>query len=181
MKIIEHPKRFRDRTRVLFLKGRNKDGCTDQRTIMRTSHDPDEFDRRLAELVEAARPGERIYASAGPRAVAAAMRVFKERQLAADYDADPEAFYRSIEARWTSCLMAARAQDGKVWLFDCDQPADAARVEAELAEHCDHNVDAYRYATKSGVHIVVAPFNRSRLSDDVRRLIHDNPLMLWGY
>ena len=181
MKVIDHPARFRDGTRVLFLKARNKDGCTAQRTIMRTSHAPEQFDRRLEELEAAARPGERIYASAGSRSVLSAMRVFKERQLAADYDADPTDFYRSIEARWTSCLMAPRAQDDKVWLFDCDDPSDAEHVVAALDEHYDRDIEPYRYATKSGVHIVVAPFNKARLSDDVRALIHDNPLMLWGY
>ncbi len=181
MKVIDHPVRFKYGTRVLFLKGRNKDGCTDQRTLMRISHDAGQFEHRLAELQEVSRPAERIYASAGPRAVSAAMRVFKERQLAADYDEDPEAFYRSIETRWASCLMAPRAQDGKVWLFDCDEPNDTERVEAELAKQYDRDVQPYRYATKSGAHIVVAPFNKSLLSDDVRALIHDNPLMLWGY
>ena len=181
MKVIDHPERFRTGTRVLFLKARNKDGCTDQRTLMGISHDVEQFDRRLDELVAAVRPGERIYASAGPRSMSSAMRVFKERQLAADYDGDPEAFYRSIKTSWASCLMAPRAQDGKVWLFDCDEPADAERVEAELAEHYDRDVEPYRYTTKSGAHIVVAPFNKARLSDGVRALIHDNPLMLWGY
>ena len=128
MTVIDHPERFRTGTRVLFLKGRNKDGCSDQRTIMRISHTQDQFDRRLSELLEAQRPGERIYAAAGPRSMAAAVRVFKERQLAAEYDQDPEAFYRSMDARWASCLMAPRAQYGKTWLFDCDEPADADRL-----------------------------------------------------
>ncbi len=144
MHIIRHPQTYMTGTRVLMLKARHKDGIEAERQVLRISHTREQFGHRLAELSELSRPGERIYAPASPRLMRAAIRLFKERQLAADYDADPEAFYRNIEGRWCSCLMDPRVQDGKLWLIDCDSEGDRERAETELAGHYDREMPPYQ-------------------------------------
>lgn len=148
------------------------------RTISRASFDAHHFDQQLEGLLGMIRPGERIYASAGPRDIAKAIRLFKERQLAADYDPGPEAFYRDLEGRWLSCLMDPRAQARKIWLFDCDSPDETLQTRAELSAL---GLTLYEYETKSGSHFVVPAFDKSRLTDQTRALLHDNALMLWAY
>lgn len=164
-----------------MLKGRHKDGLESQRTILRVSYHREDFDHHLESLGALAQDNERIYASAGARDVDKAMRLFKERQLAADYDPRPADFYENLETRWSSCLMAPASQAEKFWLFDCDGGSDAVNVNAELKEHYDRPFEPYRYASKSGTHIVVQPFDRSKLTDKSRSLIHENAILLWAF
>ena len=105
MNLINHPATYKDGTHVLFLKGRYKDGIQDQRMVFRVSHSPGEFDMWVQSLSEISQESERIYASAGARDLNRAIRVFKERQLANDYDENPQQFYRKLNTRWCSCLM----------------------------------------------------------------------------
>jgi len=135
----------------------------------------------LSTSIRLIEPGERIYASAGERAMRAAMREFKRRQLDADYDQDPELFYRAMESRWVASLMQPTCQQSKVWLFDCDIDDDKAHVSLELATHYDRPIAPYVYPSKSGWHIVVSAFNRTLISDRARGLLHDNAIMLWAY
>ena len=181
MQLIDHPAQYRDGTRVLMLKSRRKDGHDRERQIMRVTHSVDHFNRSLGDLLAMARDGERIYGAASARDMQKAVRLFKQRQLDADYDDDPLRFYRGINERWVSALMAPTSQAAKLWLFDCDTVDAGAQVSAELAEHYDRPMEPYRYTSKSGLHIVIQPFDRSRLSDGVRSLIHENPIILWGY
>lgn len=181
MATIVHPDSFKSGTRVLMLKGRHKDGIEKERQIMRVSHDEAGFDATLAQLLAMALPGERIYASAGERCMRSAVRVFKQRQLDADYDDDPMRFYRGIEARWVSALMAPTCQATKLWLFDCDDPSYLYHVLGEIAQHYDRPMSPYRYPTKSGAHVIVQPFDRSKISERARGMIHENPIMLWAY
>lgn len=185
VQLIPHPGHYTVGTRVLILKGRNKDGATDQRVIMRVTHEPGKFARALAELMSLQRPGERIYVTAGARDVSKAMRLFKERQLANDYAQDPLDFYCHIEARWISCLMAVEAQAEKLWLFDCDdllaidETGTALSNLAALGHLPETTV--YFYATKNGGHYITPPFNRTLLPDSVQARLQTNPLMLWAY
>ena len=179
--VIAHPERFMDGTRVVMLKSRHKDGIADERTILRVSHGVGRFMRQINYLLEIMQPNERIYASAGARDLKKAVRIFKERQLEADYAGDPEDFYRHIDARWASCLMAPNAQAEKYWLFDCDTDADAAIARAEYLANGRATVDPYSYRSKNGEHIVVSPFDRSRLSAPVQAMLHDNATILWAF
>jgi hypothetical protein len=178
--LIEHPESFTDGTRVLMLKSRHKDGIAEERAILRVSHGVDRFRRQMNYLLEIMRPSERIYASAGQRDLKKAIRLFKERQLEADYAGEPEEFYRHIDARWASCLMAPAAQLEKFWVFDCDTPEDSMSVRNEYFAD-GAKVEPYCYRSKNGEHIVVAPFNRSRLSGPVNALLHDNAIILWAH
>jgi hypothetical protein len=184
MRILDHPAPYRLGTRVLFLKGRHKDGIEKQRTIIRISHETAEFNRQLDELAAMAEPKERIYASAEPRCIEKSVRVFKRRMLDNDYQADPQEFYRKIEARWASCLMQSNHQYEKMkrWLFDVDEPEMLQSVVTQMKNlFPDIWSDHYAYQTKNGTHVLVRPFNKSQLDDESRGLIKDNPLMLWGY
>lgn len=182
MNLIEHPEKFKTGVRVLLLRGRPKDGLPTNCSILRVTNNVEQFDRRLAELSAMSKPGERIYGSAGARDMKAAVRLFKERQLAADYDGDPLAFYRSIESRWASCVQAVNAQLDRLWLFDCDTGEDRELVEQQIRDcYPIINRDPYWYATKSGHHCVVQPFDKSKLNDAARAMIHDNAIILWGW
>ena len=179
--IIDHPVDFTTGTRVLVLRGRRKDGIENQRSVLSVSHSSAQFGSELFKLAAIAGPDERIYASAGERSMLAAVREFKRRQLDADYDPDPQAFYRSIDARWTSCLMHPASQAEKLWLVDCDSAEDTEMAAEDLMLHYKRPMPPYRYATKSGTHFIVQAFDRTALREAVRELIHENPLMLWGY
>lgn len=181
MRILTHPATYKSGARLLVLRSRNKDGATSLRTITRASFSEADFDQQLDALVDLLRPGERIYASAGARDVPKAIRLFKERQLAADYDPDTAAFYRNIEQRWFSALMDTRCQAEKIWLFDCDSADDTVLVRKDLSQLEGLSAPPYDYATKSGTHFIVPAFDKSRLTDHTRALIHDNALMLWAF
>ena len=178
---IEHPDRFKTGTRVLLLKGRHKDGIEKERAIVRVTHSVEHFNKSLFEMIQMVAVGERIYSSAGERSMPKAIREFKHRQLDADYDDDPEMFYRAINERWVASLMQVTSQADKLWLFDCDTESDEQDAMRELLQHYDRPEAPYRYRTKSGMHIVVQPFDRTKLSESVRKLIQDNALLLWWY
>ncbi len=180
MQLLSHPERFKTGTRVLLLRSRPKDGLPHNHAEPAFAHDPQQFDAALARLVKSALPGARIYATAGDRDLDKAIRLFKERQLSADYDADRHDFYRHLDRRWETALMAPSSQAEKLWLFDCDTPEDAAALTEELGR-LDLAEPPYRYATKSGTHMIARPFDRTRLSERAVSLLHTNPLMLWGY
>ena len=179
MRVIDHPESFMSGTRVLLLTSRHKDGVEKERVVLRVSHSEEYFRRELRDLISIMRQTERIYATAGARDLAKASRLLKERQLANDYDADPMAFYRVLHSRWAACLMDTKAQADKVWLFDCDTSGDADDARAEIAMHYDRETPPYSYKSKSGEHIIVSPFDKSRLSDGVRGLLQENAIMLW--
>ena len=181
MNIIEHSPAFKSGTRVLLLRGRNKDRVVRQRAIARVSHSEEMFDRTIEDFVRIAKAGERIYASAGRRSMPAAIREFKRRQLDADYDNDPEKFYRSINDRWVASLMQPSSQSEKLWLFDCDDADTYADLARELDAHYSKDLVRYDYKTKSGRHVITKPFNRTLLSDKVRATLHENPIMLWAF
>lgn len=181
MHIIDHPADFKCGTRLLLLKGRYKDGVTIQRSITRVTHSSMAFDTALIELRELARQGERIYASAGARSMHKAIHEFKRRQLDADCSGDAEFFYKTLSQQFESALRQEVSQEQKLWLFDCDTAEDTALAEEALRLYYRDEFTPYRYATKTGTHFIVRPFNRANLSDNAKALVHTNPLMLWAY
>jgi hypothetical protein len=177
--IINHSKYdMSSGTRVLLLKGRHKDGLTRQRTITRVTHNEEQWEEAFDVLMTIMENGERIYGTAGQRDVKKAARKFKERQLAAEYDQDPLAFYRKMDFRWASCLMDESCQADKKWLFDCDNADHVVRVSTFLT---DNNIPFYEYDTKNGLHCITSPFNRSKLPDGLDQVLHTNALSLLVY
>lgn len=179
MQLIDHPEEYTTGCRVLFLKGRHKDGIEDERLAVEITHDSDHFKKMKADLVSRARPSERLYVSAAPRSLEKAVRQFKQWQLDNDYAAKPLEFYQRLERRWISSLMAQTSveRELKLWMFDCDTPQEYLTVR-EMLQSIE--VQPYVYNSKSGQHVVVRPFNQL-LAGSLRTKIDTNPLMLWGY
>jgi hypothetical protein len=182
---IGHPARFQQGTRVLMLTARHKDGNETERKVFRIAHDETEYFRRLEQLEEMMRPGERIYASGCARDVAKAARIFRERQLASEYDEDPTAFYRGLENRWISCLMDPKARSEKLWMFDCDDEEDIAAVKAEVLDRGQElgiggitDPRVHHYRTASGLHVLTPTFDRTKIDGNVVALLHPDPLIL---
>jgi hypothetical protein len=93
----------------------------------------------------------------------------------------PEDFYKNLNNHWVSCLMDKTSvlKEDKLWMFDCDSEQDYVSLSLEL-ERLSVPVH-YSYATKNGHHVVVKPFDRSKLSEQFSSILSDNPLMLWSY
>jgi len=177
--LISHSSSFQDGTRVLFLKGRYKDGIKKQRTITRITHNAEEHDTALRELSKLAEEGERIYGSAEPRCLKAAARYFKIAMIESDYVNDYK-FWERIDRRWESALMQPTSRDPgypKFWLFDCDNGEADELIRVIPAEQTPH----YRYSTKNGEHVLTQGFDKRVLPPHLEKIRNDNPLMLWGY
>lgn len=178
---IEHPAQFKGGTRLLMLKSRHKDGHAGrERAIFRQSNSPDGFDDMLAELRALIRPNERIYASASSRNLLRAGRIFGERYMASMYDPTEirEHFHRRLPFQWYSCLMQPEAatKNEKWWMFDCDDDA----VHAAVMAFTDA-MERYAYATKSGHHVLVRPYDRTKTPVGIGQHADMNPLILWSY
>lgn len=178
MTVIDHTHDFKSGMRVMLLKGRNKDGADNKRVITKVTQSEEHWDRTFADLLEQQREGERIYCTAGARNIERAARRFREIQLASEYDPDPMQFYRTLQARWASCLMQPTSQLEKFWLFDVDTDEDLREVQAAIEVM---KLEPYSYPTKNGQHFIVRPFNRALISDAANRILNDNALGLMAY
>lgn len=65
-KLVElyHPESYQSGCRVLHLRGRHKDGLTEERSILRVSYAHEQFREQYQSLIALMQPGERIYAAA---------------------------------------------------------------------------------------------------------------------
>jgi hypothetical protein len=181
MQLLEHGENFTNGIRVLMLLGRNKDGCENKRTKLVVSQNSVEFREHLEDLCEVSTPGQRIYASLARRDLQKAIRLFKERQLQADYS-ETQHFYANLNKTWVSCLMNEQAatKKEKFWLIDCDTFDEFNDVVRLLGD----NLSIYEghYKTKNGFHVIVKPFNlKMELPIELHALVNRNPMMLWGY
>jgi len=177
---MTHPTTYTNGTRVLMLCSRNKDNITTKkRSIFRVSHNSDEFAKALEELCTLKAVGERIYASLNTSCIKKASRLFKQRQLDAEYDKVPLDFYHRLQDRWVSCLRTPSSLETHLWMFDCDSFEEYEELVDEL--NLLGVVRLYVYPTKNGFHVIVNPFNKSILSEKSEALIHLNGMMLWSY
>jgi len=177
---INHPDYFKSGIRVFLLCSRYKDGITKQRRILKISKNESDFDKVLESLKSIMVANERIYVTAAERNLTRAIFLFKQRQLNAEYSTDLENFYLNVEPRFISCLCdkTAVVKSGKMWMFDCDEEQQYYSVAKQLDFL---GVSSYLYRTKNGIHVICSPFNRTMLSNENNKILHDNPLMLWGY
>lgn len=178
---IKHPVEYTEGVRVILLVSRNKDGGEKNRRITRISHNSTQFASIINDFKKIKKEPDRIYASLVPRNVLKAARDFKHKIIDADYQGDPETFYKNISNHWVSSLMidTSISKEDKLWMFDCDSEDDYLETKAQLLQY---NVPIhYEYRTKNGFHVVVKPFDRSKLTFAVRELLHDNSLILWCY
>ena len=182
MQFVDHgemTEEFKSRTRVLFLKGRHKDGIKEERLILKISHSLEKFNYCISELIQLHQMNERIYVSGDPRDVLKASRRFRRLQIDSESNPNPIEFYENFMTRWASCLMKPENSLVRYWMFDCDSEEDNERVLSELDSM---NIDVFHsYKTKNGKAIIVRPFNRTKISEQSQRLIIKNPLILWLY
>lgn len=181
---VDHPPMFKEGVRVLLLMLRSKDGGsarTDRKAVKKiVTTNPQEFDQALKELRAKWDEDERIYSTINPRNLEKAIRIFKYRQLDADYFAtvDKEGFYLDLENRWISSLKDGKASSEQFFLVDVDEVEGvdvAGPIYKEIEERNLWVMDSYR--TRNGQHIILKPFNPAIVSFPVMK----NSLMLWSY
>lgn len=184
-----------DGVRIFMLIHRNKEGGksegNDSNTTKRVSTSPARVREILLELVMKAYLDDkpwRIQMSVNPRDVDKAIRLFKQRQLDADYyDVDSKhSFYYDIKNRWISCLMNPASRASTKFLFDCDTPAD---YDATIAVLQKENIKIMKdYQTKNGRHIITEPHNPALTAikpafvnghGDVLSSTKDGLMLLW--
>lgn len=169
LKIIYHPDTFADGVRILMLTTRSKEGgrtnnpdrqLTNKKYVTRST---EEYYEKLDQLIEEMNPQQRIYSTVDNRNIDKAVRIFKERQLDADYydQENRHGFYVDIYNRWISALQAPQARVSNLFLYDIDDEGDNSEVEAvehfTAMEH--HGFNPYMYRTKNGYHIITDPHN----------------------
>lgn len=170
---IEHPKEFKQGTRILMLTLRTKDGGIKQNTPDRVakkmiSRNEQEFDECFEKLSLLRKGKERIYSTVDERNMNNAIRIFKGRQLDADYfDSESHfSFYTDIWNRWISSLQSPKARIGTLFLVDVDYDKDDEhKIRKEIKEHKIQMI--HEYKTKNGKHFILKPFNPAKVSFDV--------------
>lgn len=180
---LNHPAWIKEGVRLMFRIHRKKEALDLPRRpakkVITTS--PKEWDEAQADLLRDIEPGERIYASAQPKNVEKAIRLFKERLLDADYQSDTfrHQFYHNCHKRWMSCLGDPTVSLEDFFLFDCDLPEDKEATLADLgAAQVEPRIG---YMTPNGYHLLTKAFNPALLSERVRKLIHRNPVILTAW
>lgn len=111
--IIEKFKNNSDGIRVVLLIHRSKEGGANnkfkghlKKIITTNSNEFFETVKELKEIKDNSKDELRIYASCNNRDLNKAVRLFKEQQLATDYDPEDKtkSFYLDIKNRFISCL-----------------------------------------------------------------------------
>lgn len=178
---IKHPLEYTNGVRTILLASRLKDGADKIIRITSVSSSSNQFVSILNDMRKNKRESDRIYASLSQRDILKAARSFKHKLIEADYDQNPEDFYKNINNHWVSSLMinTSTLKSDKLWMFDCDSQEEYMTICQELLTlsvpiH-------YQYSTKNGVHVIVKPFNRQLLSENSLKSLSDNSLMLWSY
>lgn len=176
-----HPDSFRTNTRVLIKTRRKKDNQESKNCSQSfVSRNKEEFNELLDILYSSLEEGYRIYSTACYRNVKQASRIFRERQLEADYSDNPMKFYEKLQGNWASALASPKAEEksDRLWMFDCDCDEDVNLVKYELSNR-DVKVEYSYYTKLGGQHLFTKPFNRNELFTEY--LLHKNPTMLWAY
>jgi hypothetical protein len=183
---IDHPSSFKDGVRVLLLMLRAKDNGsakTDRKATKKIiTQSPQEFDEALADLRGRLMGEERIYSTVNARSIDKAIRLFKYRQLDADYFATPDkhSFYLDLENRWISCLKNNKSAVESLFLFDWD--FDSKLRLADLHDHLTKATKIVdRYDTRNGHHFITQPFNPVWVTNVAQQCLMKDCLMLWSY
>jgi hypothetical protein len=163
-KILEKFDGFTDGVRLLMLIYRAKDGGKDnnRKTFRRVSTSQDEFESILDEMVtmkKIANKSYRIYSCVNSRDINKAIRIFKQKQLEADYyDEDSKnGFYLDIKNRWISSLMKPQSKAESSFLIDIDENDDEKKANKIISNLVGRNFKKFK--TKNGCHLVTPPFN----------------------
>lgn len=173
------PDEFMQGVRVLKRVARNKDSAANRKSEIRVSAGYSDYAfKHLPELVATMEPGERIYASCDARDPKKAARLFKERQLASEYDLSPLDFYFRLQTTWASCLEAPSCALTSYFLFDID--ADDQKNALVNMIDVDRML-VHRYDTKNGEHYITLPFNPTILPAPAYNALQKNASILLAY
>lgn len=182
MKIIEHPESFKEGIRILMLTLRSKEGgktnLPDRSAKKMISRNPEEFDKCMQILMDRRVGMERIYSTVDERDIDNAIRIFKGRQLDADYfDRESHvSFYVDIWNRWISSLQSPRARKGCLFMVDVDDDKqEEDNIRKSIEAHGFNLI--HEYPTKNGRHFILEPFNPNLVEFDCLK----NHMMLWVY
>lgn len=165
---------FMDGNRMIMLIHRGKEGGKNNRgdrvSKRKISKNKEEFIEIVKEFLELKAKSDnplRIYSAVNKRDMDKAIRVFKQRQLDADYydKEGRQGFYLDIKNRWISCVMSpkCRAETSFIIDVDTDNPVDGEFVKEQL-ELLRVKI-LLEYETKNGMHIVTEPFNPNTLPE----------------
>ena len=164
-KIIEKFSSYTSGVRMLMLIQRGKEGgkgeTNNKKTVRRITTNSGEFRNSLIELLEIKEKKKgiyRIYSCVNSRNINKAIRIFKQRQLDADYFAEDQKykFYTDIKNNWISAVMNPSTKETSLFILDIDEGQDVKEVKERLSQ-ITRNYTSYE--TKNGHHIVSMPFN----------------------
>ena len=175
--VIAHPEILKEGVRVLLLTSRTKDGGEKGRSVKLVSRDINHFNDKLNQLLELMEPNQRIYSTVEKKDTEKAIRMFKQNQLDAEYyDEDSrKGFYHDVWNRWISCLQKPQSSVSKLFLVDIDPEDDEKAIMDEI--ETNKLTVVWEYATKNGRHVILEPFNPSKVSFEVKR----NDMILLAY
>jgi len=163
-KILEKFDGFTDGVRFLMLIHRTKDGGNDnnRKTFRKISTNQDEFENILDEMItikKTANKAYRIYSCVNSRNINKAIKLFKQKQLDADYyDEDSKnSFYLDIKNRWISSLMKPQSKADNSFLIDIDEDDNKEKAEQIICNLVGRNFK--KFNTKNGYHFITPPFN----------------------
>lgn len=168
-KIIAEFFNYTDGVRMLMLIHRSKEGGKlgdrNKKNVRKISNNRDEFREMLIELLKEKDKRSdvyRIYSCVNERNLDKAIRIFKQRQLDADYyDKDSKyKFYTDIKNSFLSALMSPQARNSTQFLLDIDDGLDIKTVKEKLTQITRNFIT---YKTKNGWHIISQPFNPTLL------------------
>lgn len=180
----EYIEKFSDGIRFIILlqRGKETERTAENKVCKRKiSSGKEEFFKILNEfkdIKEKSNQPLRIYSSVNRRNIEKAIRVFKTRQLEADYYdfESKKQFYLDIENRWFSSIMKPSSKDETLFLIDIDEMNCREKVYEDLKrKEIELVID---YPTKNGWHFITKPFD-SRLLPDIQ--IKKDALMLIDY
>lgn len=180
--VIQHPDSFKTGYRILMRTVRSKDGGIhnkpDRHAHVVISNGKDDFENKFADLLKDCTDVERIYSSVDERDFQTGIRIFKQRQLDADYfDLDSRySFYIDIKNRFVSSLHNPTARVGTLFMVDVDdEKNELAGIMNQIKRQKIEIV--HQYATKNGLHLILKPFNPKLVSFTVLK----NHMLLLAY
>lgn len=170
---------FMEGYRGVLLLHRNKDGeigNAQRNALKRISSNSKEWLWHIHEFDQLRRTDpfytdHRIYSSVNARNMDKSIRLFKERQLEADYDKNENhfGFYQDIENRFFSCFMNPKTALTSYFIIDCD--LEEARVDA--LKFLPEGQLILDYPTKNGRHLLTHPFNPTLLANSKAEIKKD--------
>jgi hypothetical protein len=139
-----------------------------------------EFEQYIKEEYEKLKDGFRIYSTVNKRNLEKAIRVFKEKQLKADYiEQLKNPFYTRIERYFVSSLMIPSSRDEKQYLIDIDDLGIENEIQTILKNNSVEKI--FEYNTVTGKHIIVKPFDARLIKESDKVQIHKDGVILIGW